>query len=74
MVNKTLILLASVFACLSMAVLNREPMFHWSKGVNTKKVLVAINCGSDQDMTDDYGVPFSADFGFSGGVVSRTDD
>jgi hypothetical protein len=49
---------------------NREPLYAWYKGIDPANVLYAVNCGSDEPLTDMSGVTWMADTGASGGVKS----
>ena len=31
---------------------DKQPLFDWFKGIEADKVLVAINCGAEEDMID----------------------
>lgn len=55
---------------LANAAADRDAIFNWYKGTEPRNVLYAINCGSDDAVTDDAGITFEADRGFSGGQSS----
>ena len=56
---------------LASAAADRDSIFNWYKGTDPKNVLYAINCGSDDPVTDDAGITFEADKWFSGGQSSQ---
>jgi len=45
----------------------KDLVMTWSVGLDTSKVVYAVNCGSDLPLTDDIGVVYSADTDFEGG-------
>ena len=49
---------------------DREPLYTWYKGLNPENVIYAVNCGSDEPLTDMSGVTWIADTGAIGGVKS----
>jgi hypothetical protein len=57
-------------AALSSAAVNRDAMFNWYEGLNQKNVLYAVNCGSEDQITDVNGIEYKSDRGFSGGQSS----
>mgnify|MGYP003899401251 CR=1 FL=1 len=70
-----MLLLAGLWACLNMAQAReenklKELMAAWSKGLKPSKVVYAVNCGGDNDLTDDTGITFKADQGFVGGQTT----
>ena len=40
---------------------NKEPLFNWFKGLESENVVIAINCGAEEDMVDLSGVTFVKD-------------
>jgi hypothetical protein len=50
--------------------ISRDPLYSWYKGLNPDNVLVAINCGSNESLTDMNGVVWAYDQYFQGGVDS----
>ena len=50
--------------------IDRTKLYDWSKGIKPDKVVYAINCGSDQKVTDDYGIVYQSDAFYQGGVQS----
>ena len=46
-------------------------MFNWYKGIDRSKVLYAVNCGSNEPLTDDQGIVFHADKGYEGGQTTN---
>jgi hypothetical protein len=64
-------ILASLVGVISAASkVNREPLFNWYKGMSPENVMVAINCGAKEGVTDMNGVWWRPDHGFQGGVAS----
>ena len=49
---------------------SHEAMRTWYKGLKPSKVAYAVNCGADQELTDDAGITFKADQGFRGGQTT----
>ena len=43
---------------------NKEPLFNWFKGLESENVVIAINCGAEEDMVDLSGVTFVKDQNF----------
>jgi len=46
-------------------------MYKWYEGLDPKNVLYAVNCGSDDTITDVGGIEYLSDRGFSGGQPSK---
>ena len=54
----------------ALAKVNREPLYAWYKGIDPANVIYAVNCGSDEPLTDMSGVTWMPDTGAVGGVKS----
>ena len=69
-------LLSGLWACLATtAMANNESraadiMKDWYKGLKSSKVIHAINCGGDNDYTDEAGITYEADKFYEGGVTT----
>ena len=37
---------------------NKQPLFDWYKGLEPENVVIAINCGAEEDMVDMGGILF----------------
>lgn len=68
MVNKCFILLLSLLSLAN--AYNKEALAGWFMGLNPEKVVYAVNCGSQEAVTDLLGVTYEADKNFIGGVTS----
>jgi hypothetical protein len=66
---KKFIVLAATSA-LSLAAISRDAMYSWYEGLSSKNVLYAVNCGSEDTVTDVSGIEYKADRGYSGGQAS----
>lgn len=55
---------------LAIAALSRDAMYNWYEGLSPKNVLYAVNCGSEDQVTDVSGIEYKADRGYSGGQAS----
>ena len=60
----------SLLLGLASSAMDRQALGGWFTGLNTDKVVHAINCGSSEDIQDLLGVTYKADFGFTGGQTS----
>ena len=40
---------------------DKSPLYEWYKGLNMKDVVIAINCGAEEPMTDQGGIYYLAD-------------
>ena len=49
---------------------NKQPLFDWYKGLEADNVVIAINCGAEEDTVDMGGIKFQKDKNFQGGVMS----
>lgn len=74
--GKLPLLFAVLLSCLLIAARARDQdrakdvMKDWYKGLKPSKVVYAVNCGGDSDLTDDAGIVFKADQGFTGGQTT----
>ena len=66
----SLIIYNFIFFLLSINAYDKEALARWSMGLDKDKIAIAINCGSNEDITDILGIEYSADKGYIGGVAS----
>ena len=55
----------------SVNAVSKDPLYNWFKGLEPENVLYAVNCGADEEFTDQGGIKYSADKDFIGGVSSN---
>ena len=67
----SIFLLAQILLLQTAIAVDKAPLYSWYKGLEAKNVIIAINCGADEDMVDQAGIHYKADQNYAGGVTSN---
>lgn len=64
-------MLGQILMTQSVKAVSKDPLYNWFKGLEPENVLYAVNCGNDEEFTDQGGIKYQPDRDFIGGVASN---
>ena len=67
----SIFLLVQILLTQTTHAVDKAPLYSWYEGLDNNNVVIAINCGAEEDSVDQAGIHYKADQNYQGGITSN---